>query len=156
MATQQSTQTPLNASPNSAELEAEKVFVADAYLRPETVTTEALSIAGFALAPIHHGVQHCAGTDHSVKAIQISRSDIDKMLAAIEREQPDLHVPLEIVRTYMCALDSVRGEAKLDVLTARRLAAQAESNVGDRCRDELDTVVKQLGTWNDEYRLILS
>lgn len=136
-----------------------KAPAADPYLKPDTVTAEHLTVAGYALPPILRGVQPGKGfrgepEDYSVKVIWIARRQIDAMLNAIEAEKPEMRQPFEIIRAFMCTLDTIRDEAKMGVLAARS-CVKPDTPKGVSYRENLNGVAQQLGRWNDERRLHL-
>lgn len=138
----------------SARAKAAKV---DPYLKPGTVTTKAVSYGGVSLPPLMQGVEGGSALngepkDYSVKVMWVNRRQIDAVLCAIEREQPELQTVLSAVRAFMCHLDSVRDEAKLGASLAKGALKAGNSEVAI---SNLNTVVKMLGRWNDEHRLYL-
>ncbi|WOP15938.1 hypothetical protein [Ottowia sp. SB7-C50] len=124
----------------------------DPYLIPSTVTEENLTISGYKLPPIWRGVQPCNGKNYDVKIIYMSRDQINDMLNAIVAEKPELWQAFEIVRAFLCQMDSLRGEVKFG-LSAARTWIKSGTKEGDHYRDCIDKVNRMLGRWHDEHRL---
>ena len=127
----------------------------DPYLKPETITTKVHTFSGVELPPVISGIQHVEGSgDYSVQVMWINRRQIADVLTAIERDQPDLRVVMEVVRAFMCQMDTIRDETKHFVLAAR---SWAKGDDPDRARalEMLDGAIEMGGRWNDAQRLPL-
>lgn len=136
-----------------------KAPATDPYLRADSVTSEQVNVCGYALPPILRGIQPGAGlsglpVDYSVQVIWISRRQIESMMAAVEEHHPELRLMLEVMRAFMCDLDTQRDEAKLGVRAALSWVKAAQPT-NHHAIDQLEAVAQRLGQWNDERRLHL-
>jgi len=129
----------------------------DPYLKAETVTRKHLTVSGYSLPPILSGLQpgqdlEGQPKDYSVKVVWMSRQQIEAMLRSIENEQPAMGQALEIVRSFMCYLDTIRDSAKQYIISARN---GIQSGNLEYAQQSLDDATEMLGRWNDELRLPL-
>lgn len=129
----------------------------DPHLRPETVSKEIVKFGEIELPPVLSGIQpglglNGAAKEYPVRVIWASRSQVEQVLSEVERIHPDTSMVMQVVRSFMCHMDTIRDEAKLGVLAARGWV-KPDTQDGSHYRDNLDAVVRMLGRWDDEHRL---
>jgi len=134
-----------------------KAPAVDPYLRPESITTEAVTIGDVTLPPIQRGIEPGLGLDgesqsDSVSVIWISRRQIEEALREVGRQHPDLETVLKIVARYMGYLDTMRSEAGF---TASAAASWLKGDAPDvkNALEQLQQLQGIVGSWNDAYRL---
>ena len=127
----------------------------DPYIRPDTLTTKVHTFNGVDLPPVFSGLQHVKGSgDYPVSVIWINRRQVADVLASVEQDRPDLRLVMEIVRSFMCHMDTIRDETKQFVLAARSWLKDDSPDL-TRAREMLDGAVEMSGRWNDAQRLPL-
>ncbi|WP_422085414.1 hypothetical protein [Variovorax sp.] len=136
-----------------------KAPAVDPHLVPETVTSEIVSIGDVSLPPILRGIQRGQGLggepkDYSVKVVWASRRQIDAVLHAIEQEHPETRTVMEVVRSFLCNLDTMRSEASLQASSAAS-SLRCDPPKIDQALASLNAISGMCGRWNDERRLHL-
>jgi hypothetical protein len=118
-----------------------------------------LNCAGVDLPPILSGYEPGQGfngeaIDYPVQVIHISRQQIEAVLRAIGREHPELKTVLTITSSYMSALDTQRSEMGLGVSCAKSWLKGKDQDPA-RALQQLESVSRLVGNWNDSHRLHL-
>ena len=67
-------------------------------------------------------------------------------------EQPQLSTVLGVVRSFMCNMDTMRGEAALGASLARKAAETGDNGTAIK---NLEKIMEILGHWDDERRIYL-
>lgn len=134
-----------------------KAPAVDPYLRAGTVTSQAVTVAGYSLPPILRGVQPGRDfdgkpVDRTVSVLWMSRRQIDDMARAMARQHPELAQGLEVMRTFMSDMDTMRDAVAGEVSCAAGDLARGNP---DRAIAALRTARDLLGRWNDSRRLML-
>lgn len=135
-----------------------KAPAVDPYLRPETITTHTVAVAGYDLPAVQRGIQPGLDfdgnpVDRTVSVVWMSRRHIDAMARAMARQHPELAQGLEIMRAFMCDMDTTRDAVAGEVADARRRIKAGDLDGADAV---LGHARELLGRWNDERRLGLS
>lgn len=130
----------------------------DPHLRPESITVEKVTVCGYELPPIQSGIQPGQGfkgepCDYPVRVIWIGRRQVEEMMAAVSASHPELGPMLQVMKAYLCCMDSLRDGAKHGMLAASGWTSDDEK--GQYYRRNLEGVARALGNWNDERRLHL-
>lgn len=137
-----------------------KAPAVDPHLRPETVSKEIVKFGEVELPPVLSGIQpglDLQGNpkDYRVRVIWASREQIDRVLKEIEHQQPEPAAVLEVVRSFMCEMDSIRNEASFGVSVARGWFEKKDGPDVNMALDCLQKVSGMFGRWRDERRLHL-
>ena len=131
----------------------------DPYLKPGTVTAETITLGDIELPPILSGVEEGKGlqgqpVNYHVKVMHISRRQIDWALTVLEQQHPELEPVLHIVSRWMCAMDTMRDEAKFGIACSMTWLRGEKPDPG-KAVEQLAGVVEMLGKWHDERRIHL-
>lgn len=134
-----------------------KAPAVDPHLLPGSVSVQPITFGDLELPPVIAGVQpgldlNGDPRDYDVRVMWASRKHIDSALKKVEAEHADTVVVMEMVRAFICHIDSIRDSALLVNLGATQALKAGRS--GDAI-EQLTAQRGVFGRWNDEHRLFL-
>jgi hypothetical protein len=150
-----------NSPTGATEPSSSKAQAADPYLEEGSIIEERLTVAGYELPPILHGVQKTGGlgrtpTFYNVSVMHIARQQIDTMLCAILREKPELAQAFDVVHGFLMRLDTIRDEVQNGLMNARlHLSNDITPERKEMARESLLSVARMLGSWDEPHRIFL-